>query len=491
MSHSVGIDVGTSSAKLVLVGEEGAIERQCQVTYQVACPREGWREIDPEVWWRAVCEGLRSLLAGISPDQVGSIGVTGQMHTVVLVDGCGRSVRPALMWNDSRTQEDLVAARCRLRDAGDSYNASIISVGCPAMNLAWVRENEPDSLARTRSFLIGPDWIVFKLTGTIGTDYCEASTSSLFDMERRCWSESARKGFGLPAEIFPEVRGSGVVAGTVKEDVASAVGLPGLVPVIVGTGDNPAAAIPTGCLSQGKPVLSLGTSGVLMRRREHPDYRAKGKNILLSLDGHDCFTLVQGTVQSCGSAYSWWTRSILGIESFSGADAGIDPDALGGGDLLFYPHLEGEKTIYSDPTLRGAFFGLSVDVTRSQMTQAVMEGIAFGVRQLSDEMAFGLRSLDALQVVGGGSKSDVWMRILADILDVPTLRMRGESGAGYGIALLAQASTGESGPSALCVASLAVEKRFEPCDAAVSRYRTKYERYLRIHDAVTTLVQGE
>lgn len=492
MTYSVGIDLGSSSVKLSLIDEGGRLVRTAERAYRVAFPQEGWKEIDPELWWSATREGLRELLgsgegASAEAAEVAAIGVTGQMHTTVFVDAAGRSVRPALMWNDTRTSELVAPAKQALSEAGEAYLAQIVSTGSPALNLQWLHENEPESFDRMTTFLIGPDWIVFKLTGTRGTDFCEASTSSLFDLSAERWSETAREIFDLPEGIYPTVRGSAQVAGTVRPVVACELGLPEDAVVIVGTGDNPAAAIPTGCLTQSKPVLSLGTSGVLMSTRPAPDYTAKGKNILLSLDGKTCLTLVQGAVQSCGSSRAWWDMDIMRYATHTEGDEGIDLGNLGRNHVMFYPHLVGEKTIYADASLRGAFIGLSIDTTRADMGQALMEGIAFAVRQLSEEMGLDLTSLDALQVIGGGSKSTAWMQILADVLHVRTLQMRGEASAGYGMALLALCTATGRELDELCDGATTVGATFEVQPDAAARYDAQYERYLRIHDALKAI----
>ena len=503
MARSLGIDLGTSSVKLTLVDGEGQVLGTASRDYAPSCPEAGWKEIDPELWWAATCEACRELLGETATDaatdvtDVVAVAVTGQMHTTVLVGADGRSVRPAIMWNDVRSPELVARVRASYEAAGLHELARVVSTGSPAASLAWLAQEEPEALAATRTFLIGPDWVVLRLCGARTTDLCEASTSSLFDLGAREWDPRAREVLGLPGEIFPEVVSAGAVVGAVSAEAAAATGLPQGCPVVHGTGDNPAAAIPTGCLTRGVPVLSLGTSAVLMGTRPAPDFGAPGKNILLSLDGSEVVTLVQGVVQSCGSSYSWWTQGVLALDGFDDADKGIDLARLGEGDLIFYPHLTGEKTLFADPTLRGAFLGLSTDVTQAQMTLAVMEGVALGVRQLAEAMGFDLAHAgggEGLQVIGGGSKSRVWMQVLADVLGVPTLQVRGQAGAGFGMAILglavAQGGAGEEAPlaarlDALAAGAVSVSARFEPDPVACARYDRKYERYLRVHDALT------
>lgn len=485
MAVFIGIDLGTSSVKLVLTGENGEILRETGQDYRLLQPRPGWKEIAPETWWSAAEAALRRLLDGVDGSEVEGIGVTGQMHTVVLLDEAGESIRPALMWNDTRTKAQVSALKERLVGTEAAYLARVLSTGSPAANLLWVRENEPERFARLRKFLIGPDYLVYRLTGTCGTDYCEASTSSLYDLQRREWSPVMRELVGLTEDVCPAVRGSAEIAGTLLPEIASRFGLNPEAKVIVGTGDNPAASIPTGCLGCGYPVFSLGTSGVLMYPRRSLDFNAKGKNILFSFDSQTFYTLVQGVLQSCGSGYSWWTRDILQIERVAEADRNISLDRLGRNNLLFFPHLAGDKTIYSDPTLRGAFFGLGTDTTRTDLTQAVMEGIAFALRQLTEEMNLPREQLADLRMIGGGARSRIWMQIMADVLNTSVLQMEGSIGAGYGMALLAAYSCGRlTSLREIAARAVTVRERFVPEPERAVRYDKQYRRYLRIHHAV-------
>lgn len=485
----IGIDLGTSSVKLVLTDQTGNIVRETSEDYRLIQPAQGWKEICPETWWNAAKTALERLLEGVDAGRVEGIGITGQMHTVVMLDENGESVRPALMWNDIRTKELVPEMKARIEKTDVSYINSFISTGSPAVNLRWFKENEPELFARLAHFLIGPDYLVFRLTGVYGTDYCEASTSSLYDLLKREWSPTMREIAGLPESVYPEVRGSAEIAGRILPAIAAQFHLNPETKVITGTGDNPAAAIPTGCLGRGYPVFSMGTSGVLMFPRETPDFNAKGKNILFSFDGKICYTMVQGVIQSCGSGYNWWNRDII-RQDFGLADRDIDIEKAGETELLFYPHLVGDKNIYADPDLRGAFLGLSTDTTRADMTQAVMEGIAFALKQLIEEMRLNKEDIVRLKVIGGGAKSRVWLQILADVLNFPIEQMEGNVGAGYGMALLAAYSCGAiSSLDDIANRSVSVKECFRPRTYNAELYKKKYRQYLRIHDAVKSILE--
>ncbi|MDD3746696.1 MAG: xylulokinase [Anaerostipes sp.] len=484
MGYYVGIDIGTSSAKLTLIAETGEVINESNQEYEINEPKSGWKEIDPETWMQAVDLAMTDLLSGQNAKCVKAIGVTGQMHTVIFLGKDGKSIRPALMWNDTRTNERVAGIRQQLQNIPKvSHIANIISTGSPAMNLLWLKENEPDNFKEIKKFLIGPDYIVYRLTGFCQTDFCEASTSSLFDLNQGKWSSEIREMLDFPKDIYPEVKGSSEIAGTVLDQWKEKYGFSNNVKVLVGTGDNPAAAICTGCFAKKYPVLSFGTSGVLMYPKEEIDFSAKGKNIMFSFDQKNIMILVQGVVQSCGSSFAWWTKNILESTDFD-QETKVDMAHLGESNILFYPHLVGDKAIYADADIRGAFFGLGTDTTRKNMTIAVMEGICFAVRQLTEVMKIPREKLENLKVIGGGSKNRIWMQILADILGVSVCQTEGGAGAGYGMALAAAGTMGEVSMDSVIEKTVHVKETFSPRTYNQKLYQKKYETYLKLHDAL-------
>lgn len=487
MEYYVGIDIGTSSAKLTLIDEAGEMIKENSREYEISQPAPGWKEIDPEIWMMAVEDAMAEILDGEDPESIKAIGVTGQMHTVVFLGDDGKSIRPALMWNDTRTIEQAAWMKEKVSQIPEvSYVSKIVSTGSPAINLLWLKQNEPERFQKIKTFLIGPDYIVFRLTGKYQTDYCEASTSSLFDLKKGKWSPEIRQLLDFPEGIYPQVKGSGETAGYVTEEWRKKFHLKEDTRVITGTGDNPAAAISTGCFSKMYPVLSLGTSGVLMFPKEKAEFDAKGKNIMFSIDGKHVLTLVQGVVQSSGSSFEWWVRKILQTKDFSKETEDVDLDALGESNLMFYPHLSGDKTIYADPSLRGAFVGIGTETTRRDMTIAVMEGICFGVRQLAEVMHISQNSLKDLKVTGGGSKNEVWMQILADVLNTKVEQLESGAGAGYGIALVAAAGSKKNMTlEQMTDKNIKGKKIFAPRQHQVALYQKKYEKYCRLYQALT------
>lgn len=483
----LGIDVGTSSVKLTVIDEGGRVIATASAAYPIDEPRPAWREIDPDTWWRAVREACGDLRRLVDLGAIKGVGVTGQMHTIVQVDAEGRPACRSIMWSDQRTLEDVRRVKAALAEAGEDDIALRLSTGSPAIDLAWSREHDESAFKATKTFMGVPDWIALKLGAAPGVDWCGASTSSLFDIPDVTWSSGACKVFGVPERMLPVIEDADHVAGTVGAEAASETGLPEGALIVRGTGDNPAAAIPTGCLSLGMPVISLGTSGVLMYAYDGVAMPRAGKPVLVRAGG-TLKTLVQLSLRSCGSNREWWDKSILRATSFELEDERVASLEYDMRDLYFYPHLNGEKVLHQDPSIRGAFLGLDLDTTRSELCRALMEGVAFSLRSLRDAVE-GASSWNAICLVGGGSKSDLWTQIIANVLDTRIIRLE-TSGAGQGAAMLAlAASTGEG----LDKVAERVVRRVDEVESAphiARRYAERYERYARIYDALRSVYRG-
>jgi xylulokinase len=486
MKRFVGIDLGTSSVKVAVTDESGRVERMATRAYNVSEPVSEWREIDPMIWWRATAEASREVLGQYPASEIAGVGVTGQMHSLVCLDEDGAPVCPAIMWNDLRTAGMVCDAKRSLADVGESYPARIISTGSPALSLAWIKDNHPEIFSKIRVFVIAPDWIVKCLTGEIGTDWCEASTSSLFDLDKGVWSIAACNSLGIPSSILPEVQSSGTIVGHVTKLAGEASGIPVGTPVVRGTGDNPASAIPTGCFGEGVPVISLGTSGVLMYSMPGCVRAKWGKSVLFSESAGNLSTLVQLTIQTCGNAMDWLTHGMLRCSSYDIEDARENDLLYDTGRLIFYPFLNGDKTLYDDPSMRGAFVGISLETSRSDLQRAAMEGISLGFRQLLEHVDES-EAWKEIRVVGGGARSDLWMQILSSVLNKRVVRLTDVKGAAQGTAMIAAAAVQGI---ALATLGQGIKRRdqvFEPNLTAVRMYGRKYDDFLKLHDAVSVL----
>lgn len=482
--YYLGIDIGTSSVKLIVIDEDEQILSFESVEHDYDCPEDGWSEIDPNVWYDSVCQGLDLLSEQLDLAKVCTLGFTGQMHTTVFLDAQGQSIRPAIMWNDTRTKE-LVP---ELQHAAKSFEegdllSEMLSTGSPASNLFWLKKNEPETLRRLKKFVIGPDYLVAKFTGHIGTDFCEASTSSLFLHQKRKWSDEMLRYIGLDRACCPQPRASLTVAGTILPDIAQRYGFKSDTKVIVGTGDNPATAVSTGCIDYGYPVISLGTSGIFIFPVKNSVQHRKGKPILLSFEPGQYINLIQGAVQSNGSSFDWLTKDILQID---GEHENFELDnwePYVDNSLLFYPHLMGDKTIYADPDLRGAFLNLSTHTTRHDLVYSVLEGLSFSFRELAEAMGLDLTSETGIKVVGGGAQNDTWLQLLANTLDTEITKIDGVVGAALGVALMCLRS--EMGDSASTTNKHLIQgKIFKPKSNIKSKLNEKYKKYKRIHQSL-------
>ena len=472
MTYYIGVDIGTSSAKLLLMDALGNVCRKQEEHYSLAQPHPGWLEIDPGHWFLAAIAGLKLLLTGIDRRALRGIGFTGQMHTTIFLDEAGNSIRPAISWNDTRTADPAQRLRQRICAHGDHRHiAEILSTGSPAANLLWLKENEPENFARLQTVLIGPDYLTYRFTGVYATDYCEASTSSLYRMDTHSWSAPMLALVGLDETTVPRVFGAGQIVGSILPEIARELGLPMDVQVIAGTGDNPATYVSSGQLKSGEPMISLGTSGILMSSRPL-DAGAKGKQILFSVDASTFHVIVQGAVQSTGSSFRWWAKDILRSDDYDAVSDLVDITQPVNLKLLFYPHLNGDKTIYADPHLKGAFIGIGTESTRGELTRAMMEGISFAFRQLMEQMNVG-EGVHTIKVAGGMSRMASFMQLMADILKVRIAVAPG-TGAAQGAAWLAAKGCGNDITQRADARQGLVE--FYPRGAYLPAYDDKYNR---------------
>lgn len=476
MKTSLGLDLGTSSLKMVLIDEKGNLLDSLSENYRISEPRPGYRQIDPGEWIAALQKGLLQFQERFSLQDIVSIGITGQMHTLVLLDRQMNAVGPALSWNDTRTADLLPELRQMIAERGHFLQLSCINTGSPAAGLYWLKKNEPEKIEKAYRFVMGSDYLSAWLTGNPGTDYCMASTSGLFDPETCEWDREGMEKMKLPVSLLPDVRYSAQCCGMIRAYAARTLGLSENVKIIQGTGDNPAAAFAASLFQSRKPMLSLGTSAVLQKVRPKPLAGKKGKNVLFYVDETERYCLCQGVVQSCGSTYSWICQDILKCEDMNLADRNIDPAVPGKMNLFFFPHMTGEKTLYADPELKGAFLGLAPDVKEQDMVRAVMEGIAFGIKQLMEAMDV---TDPELIVCGGGSKSAKWCQILSDVLGRVLIRADVKTSPAAAMAKLA---------AGLPVTENITEgKRFIPSAGLRDFYENKYKIYRKIYPAIRSI----
>lgn len=483
----IGVDLGTSAVKLLLMRENGEILRVLSKEYPLEFPAPGWSQQNPEDWKKAVLEGIPELIRGFDGSQVAGIGVAGQMHGLVILDGEDRVIRPAILWNDGRTQEETDYLNEAVgKENLSRYTANIAFVGFTAPKLLWLRKHEPENFEKIRRIMLPKDYVNYILTGVHCTDYSDASGMLLLDVKNRRWSPEMLELCGVREDQMPKLFESYEPVGTLLPQVAEALGLPKTTVVAAGAGDNAAAAIGTGTIGEGNCNISLGTSGTIFISSDH--FRVDPHNALHSFDHADGGYHLMGCMLSAASCNKWFMEEILGTEDFAGEQKKIAPEKLGRNTVFFLPYLMGERSPLNDVNARGAFLGMSMDTGRADMTQAVLEGVAFAIRD-SFEVAKAL-GLDIKRstVCGGGAKSPLWKTILANVLNIELDSPVSEQGPGMGGAMLAMVAGGAYQTVAeACKALVRIEERVMPDPELVRRYEDRYRAFRRIYPACKEL----
>ena len=458
----IGIDLGTSAAKLLLVDDAGQVRNEVTKEYPLEFPRPGWSQQAPADWWQAVLIGVPELIAGVDPVEVKGIGVGGQMHGLVALDGRNQVIRPAILWNDGRTAKEVDYLNETIgREKLSKYTANIAFAGFTAPKLLWMKANEPDNFARIEKIMLPKDYLVYRLTGVHATDYSDASGMLLLDVEHKRWSEEMCDICGITVEQLPRLYESWEAVETLKADVAAELGLGAGTVVCAGAGDNAAAAVGTGTVGAGGCNISLGTSGTIFISSDK--FGVDPNNALHSFAHADGGYHLMGCMLSAASCNKWWSEDILKTTDFAGEQAPITGDNLGRNHVYFLPYLMGERSPINDTNARGAFVGMTMDTTRADMTQAMLEGVAFAIRD-SFEVARGLGvDIPRSNICGGGSKSRLWRVMMSNILGIPLDTVTTEQGPGYGAAILAMVATADSPP-------------FRPPAAPWSAWRTRWSR---------------
>jgi len=479
---TVGLDLGTSAVKAVLVGADGAVVAQASAPLAVSRPRPGWSEQDPAAWWRAADAAMRALReqTGAAWRAVGAIGLSGQMHGATLLDAADTVLRPAILWNDGRSAAQCAALERAVPTSRD-VTGNLAMPGFTAPKLLWVREHEPAVFDRVRRVLLPKDWLRLRMTGDAATDCSDASGTLWLDVGARRWSAAMLAACGLDERAMPRLYEGSEATGVLRDEVASAWDL-ARVPVAAGGGDQAAGAAGAGVVRPGMASLALGTSGVLFvagdRFRPNPARAVHAFCHCLPGRWHQMSVLL-----SAASCLAWVTR-LVGAASEEALLAEVaSQDRVAAGDLLFLPYLSGERTPHDDPAARGVFFGLSHETDRATLARAVLEGVAFAFADAHDVLVEAGAAIDEIAVVGGGARSALWGRILAAVLDRPLLYRAGaDVGPALGAARLARlAISGERAEEVCAAPPVARVARPEAAlrdayRAPLARWRTLYDR---------------
>ena len=485
----IGIDLGTSSAKLLLVNGNGAVIRTVTEEYPLRFPQPGWSEQDPADWLRAVQHGILELTEHADKSAIRGIGVGGQMHGLVALDEKDAVIRPAILWNDGRTGEEAaylnnVVGRERL----SAMTANIAFAGFTAPKLLWMKKHEPENFARIRKIMLPKDYINYWLTGIHSCDYSDASGMLLLDVEHKRWSKEMLEVCGISERQMPKLFESYAVVGTVRPEAASVLGIPADGKVVAGAGDNAAAAVGTGVVGEGGCNLSLGTSGTLFISSER--FGVDPNNALHAFAHADGGWHLMACMLSAASCNKWLCDEILRTTDYAAEQEAITDEKLGRNRVFFLPYLMGERSPINDVDARGCLIGMTMDTSRADLVQAVLEGVAFAIRD-SFEVAkrLGVR-IERSKLCGGGAKSPLWRKIMANVLNIPLDIPRTEEGPGYGAAMLAMVGCGQYESVKDCADALVkVTDSVEPDPALAARYEERYQKFRKIYPAMKNLFQ--
>ena len=478
----VGIDLGTSAVKLLLMDEKGQIQNTVSKEYPLYFPNPGWSEQKPEDWFKQTMAGLKELLADADKSRVAGLSFGGQMHGLVVLDKDDKVIRPALLWNDGRTVEECdylneVIGKEKLSE----YTANISFTGFTAPKILWLKNKEPENFARIDKIMLPKDYIAYMLTGVHCTDVSDASGMLLFDVKNRRWSKEMCEICGVKPEQLAKVYESYACVGCLKPAIAKELGLPETVKVAAGAGDNAAAAVGTGTVGDGGCNISLGTSGTIFISSKH--FGVDKYNALHSFAHADGSFHLMGCMLSAASCNKWWMDEIVGTQDYAAEQENITK--LGENHVYFLPYLMGERSPHNNPNARGTFVGMTMDSTRADMTQAVLEGVAFALRDsLEVAKSLGIH-IERTKICGGGAKSPLWRKIIANVLNIKVDVLQNEEGPAMGGAMLAAVACGEYASVEEAAEKLVkVVDTVEPDPVIAAKYETRYAQFKEIYPAL-------
>ncbi len=484
MHYFIGADLGTSALKLLLVDKHGRIVKEVSRTYPVSFPAPGWSEQNPEDWWEAFVSGVKELDEGITPADIIAIGAGGQMHGLVALDSEDRVIRPAILWNDGRTDRETEYLNTVIgKEALSAHTANIAFAGFTAPKLLWMKENEPAKFARISKIMLPKDYLNYRLTGVHCTDYSDASGMLILDVRNRCWSKEMLEICGISLQQMPALFESHQAVGRLTESVADQLGLSTDTLVVAGAGDNAAAAIGTAAVGEGKCNISLGTSGTIIISSD--SFSVDPCNALHSFCHADGGYHLMGCILSAASCNKWFCEDILKTDDFATEQVAITEDMMGSNSVFFLPYLMGERSPINDTDARGTFIGLRMDTRREEMLLAVLEGVAFAIRDCLEIARSQGITVDTSGLCGGGAKSKLWQRIIANVLNLTLTIPKTEQGPGYGGAMLAMVGAGFYPTVKDCAESLVeIKEVITPDPVIAARYHVQYEKFKTIYPSI-------
>jgi xylulokinase len=494
MSLFLGIDVSTTGSKALLINHDGEVVGNATSPHRLSTPHPLWSEQQPEDWWQASAASVRQCLlqAQISGEAVSAIGLTGQMHGLVLLDERKHALRPAILWNDQRCADECDQIRARIgRQRLIQITGNEALTGFTAPKIIWVKNHEPEVFARARHLLLPKDFIRLKLTGELAMDKADGSGTMLFDVRKRDWSAEVLDALGIPGEWMPPTFEGQQITGTVSAQAAEATGLKAGTPVVAGGGDQSAGAVGVGAVRPGIVALTLGTSGVVFTTTESCLIEPEGRLHAFCHAVPDRWHLM-GVMLSAAGSLQWHRDALAPHVSFDELMTEAELAPPGSEGLIFLPYLSGERTPYPDPLARGAWVGLTLRHNRGHLTRALLEGVAFGIRDCFELLtSAGVGEIEQVRVSGGGAKSGLWRQIHADVLDAELVTVNTTEGAAYGAAILAGVGFGAwPDVDTACASLITIVERVSPDPARAALYRRMHDHYKQLYPSLKQLFNG-
>jgi xylulokinase len=487
-SYFLGIDTSTTGSKALLVDEQGLVIASASAPHTLQTPRPLWCEQRPQEWWQAVSQAIKQVLqkSGLEGESVGAIGLTGQMHGLVLLDAAGRVLRPAILWNDQRTQEQCEEIHRRIgREKFIQITGNVALTGFTAPKILWVQQNEPEIYAQARHVLLPKDYIRLMLTGAYAMDKADGAGTVLFDLKQRTWSAEVLTALDIPLTWMPPTFEGPQCTGLVSAEAAEATGLKKGTPVVAGGGDQAAGAVGMGAVEAGVISVTVGTSGVVFASTPSPLVEPEGRlhAFCHAVPGMWHF---MGVMLSAAGSLQWYRDTLAPGINFEDLSREAGSVSAGSDGLLFLPYLSGERTPHPDPLARAAWVGLTLRHGRGHMTRALMEGVAFG---LKDSFGLiknaGLGEIHQVRASGGGTKSPLWRQIMASVLETELVTVNTSEGGAFGAALLAGVGAGAwEDVQTACSSTIKITGSTHPDPAQVDAYRKAYPLYQDLYPAL-------
>lgn len=481
----IGIDLGTSAVKLLLMDQSGKVINVVSKEYPLEFPHSGWAQQNPTDWYDRTIEGVKELVSADQKKQVAGISFSGQMHGLVTLDENDQVIRPAILWNDGRSKEETDYLNQEIgKDVLSANTGNIAFAGFTAPKILWMEKNEPELFKRIKKIMLPKDYLLYRFTGTFATDYSDASGTLLLDVKEKNWSKTMLDLCHISEEMLPKLHASFEQVGVLTEEVAKEMELGTNVKVIAGAADNAAAAIGTGTLGASQCNISLGTSGTMFISNDK--FCVDENNALHSFVHADGGFHLMGCMLSAASCNKWWMDEIIKTKEYGKEQENINQ--LGDNDVFFLPYLMGERSPHNDPNVRSMFLGMSMDTTREQMTQAVLEGVAFALKDMQCIASKMGINLSSTKICGGGAKSPLWKKIIANVLNVTVYTLENEEGPAFGAAILAAVGCGAfTSVQEATDAFVKTKDKVEPDENIVKKYEQKYMQYEKLYPAIKDL----